>query len=86
MAQNDVVAKAPPVFPALHPMTIQPLMPKGEGLRRAVAWLAEHGEWTPGLVEEASRRFDLDPADEEFLLREARLRAARGHSAGDIAR
>lgn len=62
-------------------MTIQPLVPKGEGLRRAVAWLAEHADWTPGLVEEACQRFDLDPADEDFLLREARLRAARGQSA-----
>jgi len=48
------------------------LLPKGEDLRRAVAWLAEHGGWTAELIEEACRRFDLSPADEEFLLRELR--------------
>jgi hypothetical protein len=53
---------------------IRPLVPKGEALRRAVAWLAEHGRWTPRLVEEACQRFDVDPADEEFLMRELRAR------------
>lgn len=47
-----------------------PLLPEHEGLRHAVAWLLEQGPWTPGLVDEASRRFDLSPLDEEFLLRE----------------
>ena len=48
-----------------------PLLPAHEGLRRAIAWLAERGRWTPELVDEAGRRFDLSPADEDFLLREA---------------
>ncbi len=52
-------------------MSLPPLVPKGEALRRAVAWLAEHG-WSAALVEEAARRFDLAPADEEFLLAECR--------------
>ena len=47
-----------------------PLLPAHEALRRAVAWLAERGPWTPELVDEAGRLFDLSPADEEFLLRE----------------
>jgi hypothetical protein len=51
-------------------MHVSPLVPKGESLRRAVSWLAEQGHWTPQLVEEACQRFDVDPADEEFLLRE----------------
>jgi hypothetical protein len=34
-----------------------------------VRWLSEHGTLTPELIEEASRRFDLSPLDEEFLLR-----------------
>jgi hypothetical protein len=58
-----------------HPgpsMPIPPIVPRGEALRRAVAWLAEHDVWTPHLVEEACRRFDLGPADEDFLLRELR--------------
>jgi hypothetical protein len=53
-------------------MTLRPLIPKGEPLRRAVRWLAEHGDWTAERIDEASVRFDLSPADEEFLLREAR--------------
>jgi hypothetical protein len=53
-------------------MTIQPLVPHGEALRRAVEWLAEHGPWTALLIEEACRRFDVDPAAEEFLLGELR--------------
>jgi hypothetical protein len=53
-------------------MPIPPLVPKGEALRRAVAWLADHETWTPHLVEEACQRFDLGPADEDFLLQELR--------------
>ncbi|OFZ84965.1 MAG: hypothetical protein A2W21_12845 [Betaproteobacteria bacterium RBG_16_66_20] len=41
-------------------------------LRRALAWLAEQGAWTPELIEQACQRFDLSPVDEEFLLREYR--------------
>lgn len=47
------------------------LLPEHEGLRRAVAWLLERGRWTPELVDEAGRLFDLSPLDEEFLLNEA---------------
>lgn len=53
-------------------MPLRPLVPSGEGLRRAVAWLAEQGEWTPERIDEACRRFDLSPLDEEFLLAEYR--------------
>lgn len=53
-------------------MTIRPLVPPGEALRHAIAWLAEQGPWTPQLIEEACQRFDMSPADEEFLLREYR--------------
>lgn len=45
-------------------------LPEHEALRRAVAWLAEQGRWTPERIDEAGRRFDLSPADEAFLLRE----------------
>jgi hypothetical protein len=40
---------------------IPPIVPKGEALRRAVAWLAEQGSWTPDLIDQASQRFDLSP-------------------------
>jgi hypothetical protein len=51
-------------------MNLPPVIPKGDALRRAVAWLAEQHEWTAARIEEACQRFDLDPVDEEFLLRE----------------
>jgi hypothetical protein len=53
-------------------MPILPIVPKGEALRRAVAWLVEQGRWTPDHIEQACQRFDLSPADEEFLLQESR--------------
>jgi len=43
------------------------IQPKGEGLRKAVRWLSETGRYTLQAIEEAARRFDLSPADEEFL-------------------
>lgn len=57
---------------------IRPVVPTGEALRRAVAWLAEHRSWTLELIEEACQRFDLGPADEEFLLRELRRLREQG--------
>jgi hypothetical protein len=44
------------------------LLPEGEGLRRAVAWLAEQPSRDLATIEEACRRFNLSPLDEEFLL------------------
>ena len=51
-------------------MPVPPIVPEGDALRHAVAWLAEQKRWTPSLIEEACRLFDVSPADEEFLLRE----------------
>jgi hypothetical protein len=51
-------------------MPIPPIVPRGEALRRAVAWLAEQDIWTPSIIEQACQRFDVSPEDEEFLLRE----------------
>ena len=50
------------------------LLPKGEALRGALLWLDERVRDEPAasrtkLVGEAALRFDLTPADEEFLLR-----------------
>jgi hypothetical protein len=55
-------------------MPIPPIAPRGDALRRAVAWLAEQGTWTPSLIDKACQRFDVSPEDEEFLLRELRRR------------
>lgn len=54
--------------------------PSGEGLRRALRWLSDTGRHDLAAVEEACRRFDLSPLDEEFLVAEAR-RVARPASA-----
>ncbi|MDQ5911267.1 MAG: hypothetical protein QG599_3364 [Pseudomonadota bacterium] len=49
---------------------LKPIIPEGEALRRAFQWLVEQGPCTLKTVEDASRRFDLSPRDEEFLLRQ----------------
>ena len=51
--------------------TVKPgaILPEGEGLRKAVRWLAEQDVKSLEVIEEASRRFDLSPLDEEFLIR-----------------
>jgi hypothetical protein len=48
------------------------LLPENEGLRRAVQWLAAQRSRDARTIEEASRRFDLSLADEEFLLQHFR--------------
>jgi hypothetical protein len=50
------------------------ILPPGEELRKAVQWISEERAGRPEarlakLVEEASLRFDLSPADGEFLLK-----------------
>ena len=50
------------------------LLPEGDALRSALRWLDERVRDDPAanlmkLVGEAALRFDLTPADEEFLLR-----------------
>ena len=46
------------------------LQPQGEGLRHALRWLSDEGRHDVAAIDEASRRFDLSPLEEEFLLRE----------------
>ena len=48
------------------------LLPEHEGLRRAVEWLIGQPTRDAQTIEEAARRFDLSPVDEEFLLRHFR--------------
>ena len=50
------------------------VMPEGEDLRKAVKWISEERQSSPQkklakLVEEASVKFDLSPADAEYLFR-----------------
>jgi uncharacterized membrane protein len=51
------------------------ILPQGEELRRALKWLSERRREDAAasrgkLVDEAALRFDLSPAQVEFLLRE----------------
>ena len=41
---------------------------RGEALRKAVNWLCERNSYTLADIEQAARRFDLSPLDENFLL------------------
>ena len=56
------------------------VVPVHEGLRRAIAWLAAQDAWSLRAIEEACQRFDVAPADEEFLL--AEYRRLHGPDAG----
>ena len=54
------------------------LRPHGTSLRQALQWMSDEGRHDAAAIEEASRRFDLTPLEEEFLLRElARSRDER---------
>ncbi|MBW2011723.1 MAG: hypothetical protein JRG68_08730 [Deltaproteobacteria bacterium] len=50
------------------------IQPEGEDLRKAVKWISEERKSNPGknlnqLVEDACLKFDLKPADADFLSR-----------------
>lgn len=49
------------------------MMPTGEDIRKAVKWISENLEASPGqsrikLIEQAVFKFDLSPIDAEFLI------------------
>ncbi len=64
-------------------MTASSYVPDSEALRRAVRWLAENAAWTAHGIQDACARFDVTPADEEFLLRELRRRESEGRTPRD---
>jgi hypothetical protein len=50
------------------------ILPEGEQLRKAVRWISEEREFRENavlskLISEACIKFDLTPADAEFLMR-----------------
>lgn len=47
----------------------------GENLRRAIRWLSDNRRHDAAAIEEASKRFDLSPIEEDFLLRESARKA-----------
>jgi len=44
------------------------IFPEGEALRSAVRWISRMHGYDQKSIEEACRRFDLTPAEEEFML------------------
>ena len=50
-------------------MSNNTILPEGENLRRALRWISEKGSLSLPVIEEASIRFDLSPADADFLIR-----------------
>jgi hypothetical protein len=59
------------------------LLPEHEGLRRPGAWLLDQPSRDSRTIEEAARRFDLSPLDEDFLLnyfRDAAWRETSGRT------
>jgi hypothetical protein len=52
------------------------LTPQGENVRKAVKWISDKRQYEPetsgplrSLVEQASRKFDLSPKDQDFIFR-----------------
>lgn len=45
------------------------IFPKGEALRSAVRWLSRVHDYKLKTIEEACQRYDLTPAEEEFMIR-----------------
>ena len=56
-------------------MLTKALEPGGEALRQALRWLSENAPVTSETIDEAGRRFNLSPLEEEFLLKEYRRQA-----------
>ena len=84
--RGDTVAGNPTCYPHLATPAITertlptpPLLPQGEALRRALRWLSDERRHDAQAIEEAARRFDLTPLEEEFLLRHARSERPAGH-------
>ncbi len=52
------------------------IMPEGENARKAIKWISDKRQYEPdecgpvhNMIEQAAKRFDLSPKDEEFLIR-----------------
>jgi hypothetical protein len=48
---------------------VKMIFPKGDSLRQAVRWISEIHVYNLALIEEACRRYDLSPSEEEFMMR-----------------
>jgi len=45
------------------------IFPKGDAMRQAIRWISEMHQYDVEAIEEACRRYDLSPFEEEFLLK-----------------
>ena len=45
------------------------IFPKGDAIRQAIRWISEMHQYDVEAIEEACRRYDLSPFEEEFLLK-----------------
>ena len=52
------------------------MMPAGENVRKAIKWISDKRQYEPEdcgplmtMIEQAAKRFDLSPRDQEFLIR-----------------
>ncbi|MES0363851.1 MAG: hypothetical protein ABUK14_07870 [Desulfobacteria bacterium] len=52
------------------------IVPEGENARKAIKWISDKRQYEPdecgpvhSMIEQAARRFDLSPKDQEFLIR-----------------
>lgn len=48
---------------------VKSIFPKGEALRSAVRWISRMHRYDMTAIEEACQRYDLSPAEEEFMMR-----------------
>ena len=55
------------------------IQPRGERLRRAIRWLSEEGRHDAAALEQASRRFDLTPLEQDFLWSHFRQQGSDGN-------
>ncbi|MBF0187096.1 MAG: hypothetical protein HQL50_04140 [Magnetococcales bacterium] len=46
------------------------IIPQGESFRRALKWLGSRASRTDADLDEAGRRFNLTPLEQEFLIRQ----------------
>ncbi len=48
---------------------VKSIFPEGEALRSAVRWISRVHGYDLKSIEEACKRFDLSPSEEEFMMR-----------------
>ena len=60
---------------------VKSIFPEGEALRSAVRWISRMHSYDLKSIEEACQRYDLTPAEEEFMMRHFLHAANKGQLA-----